>query len=120
MALTLSSRSGGLLPPGRFLVLIYVRIWVDPRVIAEKLGQLENPTTLSGIEPATFGFAKAYLDVESNTEINSSSIWTHAHSRKIKYFPGGTFLCETVCCTCVTAEEPGEKLLQLTTKRKLT
>jgi hypothetical protein len=43
-------------PPGRFLVLISVWGWVDPRAIVrlEALGQLKNPMTSSGFEPATF------------------------------------------------------------------
>jgi hypothetical protein len=45
-----------LYPPGRFLVLIYVRGWVDSRDIVqlEGLGQSKNPMTSSGIEPSTF------------------------------------------------------------------
>jgi hypothetical protein len=43
-------------PPGGFLVLISVRGCVDPRAIVrlEGLGQLNNPVTSSGNEPATF------------------------------------------------------------------
>jgi hypothetical protein len=42
--------------PGRFLVLISVRGRVGPRAIVrlEEFGQLKNPATSSGIEPATF------------------------------------------------------------------
>jgi hypothetical protein len=45
-------------PQGRFLVLISVRGWVDPRVMVrlEGWGQLKNPVASSGIEPATFRF----------------------------------------------------------------
>jgi hypothetical protein len=43
------------LDPGRFLVFIYVRGWVDSRatVRLERLGKLKNPVTSSGIERAT-------------------------------------------------------------------
>jgi hypothetical protein len=42
--------------PGRFLILISLRGWVDPRAIVwlVGLGQLKNPMTSSGIELATF------------------------------------------------------------------
>jgi hypothetical protein len=56
MAMRLSaSRAGRLLPPGRFLVLFYVRDRVDPRVIVqlEGLGQFKNAVTSLGIEPLT-------------------------------------------------------------------
>jgi hypothetical protein len=48
--------AGRPLPPGRLLVLISVRGWVEPRdtVRLEGSGQLKNPMTSSGIEPATF------------------------------------------------------------------
>jgi hypothetical protein len=51
-----SSRSGRAFPPGRLLVRMSVRGWVDPRAIVqlEGLGQLKNLMTSSGIEPATF------------------------------------------------------------------
>jgi hypothetical protein len=55
MAVRLSAlRADRPLPQGTFLVLISVRGWVDPRSIVrlEGLGQLKNPMTSSGIEPA--------------------------------------------------------------------
>jgi hypothetical protein len=57
MAVRLSAlRAGRTLPPERFLILISVRNCVDPRDIMrlERLGQLKNLMTSSGIEPATF------------------------------------------------------------------
>jgi hypothetical protein len=49
-------RAGRPLPPGRFLVLISVTGFVDPRAIVrlEGIGKLKNPMTSSGIEPAIF------------------------------------------------------------------
>jgi hypothetical protein len=43
-------------PPEKFLVLISVRGWVDPRAIVqlEGLGQLKNTLTSSQFDPATF------------------------------------------------------------------
>jgi hypothetical protein len=54
-----ASRASHPLPLERFLVLISVRGWVDPRAIErlEQLGQLKNPLTSSGIEPASFRLA---------------------------------------------------------------
>jgi hypothetical protein len=56
-------RAGLTLPPGRFLVLISVRGWVDLRAIArlEGLRQLKNPMTLSEIEPACI-FRRPFLN----------------------------------------------------------
>jgi hypothetical protein len=56
MAVRAASRPGRPLAAGRFLVLISVRGLVYPRAIMrlEGLGQLRNPMTSSGIEPATF------------------------------------------------------------------
>jgi hypothetical protein len=57
MAVRLSAlRAGRPLSPGRFLVLIAVRGWADPRAILrlEGLGQLKNLMNSSGIVPATF------------------------------------------------------------------
>jgi hypothetical protein len=57
MAARLSAlRAGRFLPTGKFLVLISVRDWVDPRAIVrlEGLGQLKNLMISLGIEPTTF------------------------------------------------------------------
>jgi hypothetical protein len=62
-----------LYPPGRFLVLITVRSWVDPRtvVLGEGLSEI-NPWPHRGIEPATFWL------VPQPTALNESSIWNSA------------------------------------------
>jgi hypothetical protein len=59
MAVRLSAiRTSHTLSVGRFLVLISVRGWVDPRAIVRPkgLGQLKNPATSSGIKPVTYQF----------------------------------------------------------------
>jgi hypothetical protein len=57
MAARLSAlRAGSTLPPGRFMVAISVRSWVDPRTVMrlEGLGQLKNVMTKSQMYPAIF------------------------------------------------------------------
>jgi hypothetical protein len=57
MTVSLSAlRAGRPLPPGRFPVLISVISCVDLTAIMrlERLGQLRNPMTSSGLNPATF------------------------------------------------------------------
>jgi hypothetical protein len=56
------------LPPGRSLVLISVRGWVDPRVIVKlkALSQLKKKITTSGIEPATIRLVAFSTSVTKN------------------------------------------------------
>jgi hypothetical protein len=55
MAVMSALSAGRTLPPEKFLVLIYITGWIDPRVILrlEELGHLEYPMTSSGIETGT-------------------------------------------------------------------
>jgi hypothetical protein len=54
--------------PRRFLVLISIRGWVDPKVIVrmEGLGKLKIPMTTLGIEPVTFWFVTTMLPRDCN------------------------------------------------------
>jgi hypothetical protein len=81
MAVKLSALLAGRpLPPGRFLVLISVRGWVDPSAIVrlEGLGQFKNPMTSSGIEPATLRLVALGLSVSTSrilaTDLNTGTI----------------------------------------------
>jgi hypothetical protein len=69
-------RAGHPLPPGRFLVLISVRGWVDPRarVRLEGLGQLKNPMTSSGIELATFRINNKTWELRALSSERNSSV----------------------------------------------
>jgi hypothetical protein len=57
--------TGRSVSPGRFLVLISIRGWIDLRAIVQLrgLGQSKHPGTLFGIEPATFRFVVECLQL---------------------------------------------------------
>jgi hypothetical protein len=70
MAVRLSASTASCsLPAGRLVVLISVRGWVDPRAIVwlEGSGQLKNPMTSWGIEPATLWLVACCVDGHSST-----------------------------------------------------
>jgi hypothetical protein len=65
MAVMLSAlRARCSLPPRRFLVLISVRGWVDPRAKSRLEGshQLKNPVTTTATEPATFRLVEQFFN----------------------------------------------------------
>jgi hypothetical protein len=66
-------RAGCPVPPGRFLVLISVRGWVDPRAIVrlEWLGQWKNPVTSSVIESMTFRLVAPYFENNKSRPMKS-------------------------------------------------
>jgi hypothetical protein len=76
---------GHTLPTGRFLVLISVRGWVDPRAIAQVkgIGQLKNPITSqeSNLRPCGF---------YHSTEINCATACSHEFTTHLHLFGNGT------------------------------
>jgi hypothetical protein len=133
MAVRLSALSAGRpLPPGRFLVLISVRGWVDPTAVVglEGSGQLKNPMTSSGILTLKYcenTWNKQGLGRWEYRILPDSYIWLHYLSSPLCWSPeatrgvevpdtcrrGGGNLKLTPCClfsflqvnTCTTDQE---------------
>jgi hypothetical protein len=81
MAMRLSALGAGRpLPPGRVLVLLSVRGYVNPRaiVLLEELGQLKIPITSFGFETATFRLVAQCLNELRYLKRGSNNweVWT--------------------------------------------
>jgi hypothetical protein len=72
-------RAGRPLLPGRILVRISIRGWIDTSVIVrlEGLGQPKNPMNSSGIEPTTFRLVSIVLQPTTPQRVPCPSITTH-------------------------------------------
>ena len=54
-------RTGRFYPQEMLLVLIFVRVCIDPRAI-RRIKSMKNPMTPAGIEPATFRLVAQHLN----------------------------------------------------------
>jgi hypothetical protein len=104
MAVRLSALSTGHpLLPGRFLVLISVRGWVNLRatVWLERLGQLKNSMTSLGFEPTTFQLAAQCLTTNYTTVSPSKSyiVWNTDNMEKLHsgtHVSSSSIICMTL------------------------
>jgi hypothetical protein len=88
------------LPPGRFLVIISVRGWVDPRAIVRLKGlrQLKNPMTSRWIETATFRLVAQCLNKLRYRVTHST---THMHIKMLSIFTEKARYTETKACSTI-------------------
>jgi hypothetical protein len=85
MAARLSTlRVGRLLPPGRLLILISVREWVDPRAMVrlEGLGQFKSPMISSRIDVQNN--YRNSITVHKTLQLKSSILWYITSCRSLK------------------------------------
>jgi hypothetical protein len=87
MAVRLSAlRAGRPLTAGRFVVLISVRSWVDPRAIVrlEGLGQLKNPMNSSGFDRGSMRWWKRDRHARTDSLMELTPAWEAANYAAIQ------------------------------------